>query len=222
MSETERKSRGRNRPEAIFPRMNGLSPHNPKHRRTLAEAWTERAIVQEVLAQSLWHHSANLPCFIHLPRRGVDCDRQAQLWRGGDMAVEVEVENTKLAQLVREIGRTIIVGRKGNVGSVFWSFDDCYPIDTVYYIETNQCSLYLYYVLQNLSFISTDVAVPGLNRNYAHSRVVLVPDMILFRLFEDTVAPLHGQIKVFRKQNATLAQARDLLLPRLMNGEISV
>lgn len=105
MSETERKSRGRNRPEAIFPRMNGLSPHNPKHRRTLAEAWTERAIVQEVLAQSLWHHSANLPCFIHLPRRGVDCDRQAQLWRAGDMAVEVEVENIKLAQLVREIGR---------------------------------------------------------------------------------------------------------------------
>lgn len=119
-------------------------------------------------------------------------------------------------------GPTIIVGRKGNVGSVFWSFDDCYPIDTVYYIETNQCSLYLYYVLQNLSFISTDVAVPGLNRNYAHSRVVLVPDMILFRLFEDTVAPLHGQIKVLGKQNATLAQARDLLLPRLMNGEISV
>lgn len=119
-------------------------------------------------------------------------------------------------------GPTIIVGRKGNVGSVFWSFNDCYPIDTVYYIETNQCSLYLYYVLQNLSFISTDVAVPGLNRNYAHSRVVLVPDMILFRLFEDTVAPLHGQIKVLRKQNATLAQARDLLLPRLMNGEISI
>lgn len=119
-------------------------------------------------------------------------------------------------------GPTIIVGRKGNVGSVFWSFDDCYPIDTVYYIETNQCSLYLYYVLQNLSFISTDVAVPGLNRNYAHSRVVLIPDMILFRLFEDTVAPLHGQIKVLGKQNATLAQARDLLLPRLMNGEISV
>ncbi|MBE2233085.1 MAG: restriction endonuclease subunit S [Anaerolinea sp.] len=119
-------------------------------------------------------------------------------------------------------GPTIIVGRKGNVGSVYWSPDDCYPIDTVYFIETSQCSFYLYYVLQNLAFISTDVAVPGLNRDYAHSRVMLVPDMMHFRLFESTVAPLHGQIKVLRKQNATLASARDLLLPRLMNGEISV
>ena len=30
-------------------------------------------------------------------------------------------------------GPGIILGRKGNVGSVFWTEDDFYPIDTVYY-----------------------------------------------------------------------------------------
>ena len=70
-------------------------------------------------------------------------------------------------------GPTIIVGRKGNVGSVFWSSKDCCPIDTVYYTNGESCSLRLYYALQNVTFISTDVAVPGLNRDFAHSRLIL-------------------------------------------------
>ena len=73
-------------------------------------------------------------------------------------------------------GPAILVGRKGNVGSVYYSKSDFYPIDTVYYIEADNCSLYLYYSLLHTQFISTDVAVPGLNRDYAHSRTMLVPN----------------------------------------------
>jgi len=32
-------------------------------------------------------------------------------------------------------GPGIIVGRKGNVGSVYWCAKDFYPIDTVYFID---------------------------------------------------------------------------------------
>lgn len=35
----------------------GLSPRNLKYMRTLAEAWPEKAIVQEVAAQILWFHN---------------------------------------------------------------------------------------------------------------------------------------------------------------------
>ena len=119
-------------------------------------------------------------------------------------------------------GPTIIVGRKGNVGSVYWSQDDCHPIDTVYFIDSEHCSFFLYYALQQMNFISTDVAVPGLNRDFADSRLVLIADQKILRLFEDTVLPLHQQMELLKRQIATLAQARDLLLPRLMNGEIAV
>ncbi len=119
-------------------------------------------------------------------------------------------------------GPTIIVGRKGNVGSVYWSPDDCHPIDTVYFIDSERCSFFLYYSLQQMNFISTDVAVPGLNRDFAHSRSILVADQKILRFFEDTVLPLHQQMELLKKQASALAQARDLLLPRLMNGEISV
>jgi len=119
-------------------------------------------------------------------------------------------------------GPTIIVGRKGNVGSVYWSPDDCHPIDTVYYIDSGHCSFFLYYALQQMTFISTDVAVPGLNRDFAHSRSLLVADQKILRLFEDTVSPLHQQMELLKRQNASLAKARDLLLPKLMNGEVAV
>ena len=49
-------------------------------------------------------------------------------------------------------GPAIIVGRKGNVGSVYWSPEACHPIDTVYYIETTRCSFYLYHSLQHIDF----------------------------------------------------------------------
>jgi len=119
-------------------------------------------------------------------------------------------------------GPAIIVGRKGNVGSVYWSSNDCWPIDTVYYIVRERATLYLFYALLNASFISTDVAVPGLNRDYAHSRQILMPSPFVHSLFEETVMPLHRQIEALERHNASLAKARDLLLPRLMNGEIAV
>lgn len=119
-------------------------------------------------------------------------------------------------------GPTIIVGRKGNVGSVYWSSTDCHPIDTVYYIDSELCSFFLYYALQQMSFISTDVAVPGLNRDFAHSRSILIADQKTFRLFEETVWPIHQQMDLLKRQNTSLSRARDLLLPKLMNGEVAV
>ena len=119
-------------------------------------------------------------------------------------------------------GPTIIVGRKGNVGSVYWSSEDCFPIDTVYYVQSENCSLRLYYALRTVPFISTDVAVPGLNRDFAHSRLILTPSSSYHRLFENTVGPFHQQIDTLRRQNAKLERTRDLLLPRLMNGELTI
>jgi type I restriction enzyme S subunit len=119
-------------------------------------------------------------------------------------------------------GPGIIVGRKGNVGSVFWSFKDYYPIDTVYFIDPETSSYYLYNALQSMQFVSSDAAVPGLNRNFAYSRPYLIPSERLFFLFEETVTPIYEQIFKLEEYDEKLKQARDLLLPRLMNGEIAV
>ena len=116
----------------------------------------------------------------------------------------------------------IVVGRKGNVGSVFWCPKDYWPIDTVYFIDADTSNLWLYYALQHMHFISTDVAVPGLNRDFAYSRPLLVPEPRIFRDFLELAVPLHQQITRVGEMNDKLRVARDLLLPRLMSGEIVV
>ena len=50
----------------------------------------------------------------------------------------------------------------------------------------------------------------------------VVPDAKLIQTFTDHVTPILQQIDVLSTETRTLAQARDLLLPRLMNGEIAV
>jgi type I restriction enzyme S subunit len=50
----------------------------------------------------------------------------------------------------------------------------------------------------------------------------VVPGERLVRLFDDTVAPIFAQAENLTIQNQRLKAARDLLLPRLMSGEIAV
>lgn len=119
-------------------------------------------------------------------------------------------------------GPGIIVGRKGNVGSIHWSFFDYHPIDTVYFITAEESNFFLYHALINTAFINTDVAVPGLNRDFAYSREIFVPADDLLSSFQDEVFPIYDQVKTLSTYNDKLASARDLLLPRLMSGEIAV
>jgi len=119
-------------------------------------------------------------------------------------------------------GPVIIVGRKGNVGSVFWSSEDCHPIDTVFYIAKNNSSFFLYHALQQVTFISTDVAVPGLNRGLAQSHLFLLPEQRIFNLFEEIATLMQMQVDTLSKVIVVLTKARDLLLPRLMNGEVTL
>lgn len=119
-------------------------------------------------------------------------------------------------------GGGIIVGRKGNVGSLFYSHVPCFPIDTVFYIAPAQASYWLFLALHQLNFISSDAAVPGLNRTYAHSLPIVLPSKEVTTAFERLVQPMFEQSYNLIKQNEQLASVRDALLPQLMSGQLDV
>lgn len=116
----------------------------------------------------------------------------------------------------------IIVGRKGNAGSVFFSSPACFPIDTVFYIEPSKNNFYFYFFLKGLVFVDTDSAVPGLNRSYAHNLDVIIPESNLLKKFTAEAELLFEQMNTLEKQNQKLTQARDELLPRLMSGQLDI
>ena len=77
----------------------------------------------------------------------------------------------------------IIIGRKGNVGAVYFSNKSFYPIDTVYFIDALKKKgdlKFFYYLLKTIDFKKVDinVGVPGLNRDTAHSLEVTIPEDI--------------------------------------------
>jgi type I restriction enzyme S subunit len=119
-------------------------------------------------------------------------------------------------------GPGIIVGRKGNVGSVFWSYEDFYPIDTVYFVRSDLPLHYVYYNLLQQNFINNDAAVPGLNRNQAYSLPLLIPTAAILQKFSNFIEPLFSQTRNLRIRNQNLRQTRDLLLPKLISGELDV
>jgi type I restriction enzyme S subunit len=119
-------------------------------------------------------------------------------------------------------GPGIVVGRKGNVGSVFWSDVGFCPIDTVFYVVTDVNLRYVFYNLQDQNFLSTDTAVPGLNRNQAYLLPFVIPEKNIIQNFERFVEPVFDQVRNLNERNTLLRRARDLLLPRLISGEVDV
>jgi type I restriction enzyme, S subunit len=117
-------------------------------------------------------------------------------------------------------GPGIVVGRKGNVGSIYWSDVDFYPIDTVYFITSPFPFRFLFFDLQNKNFINNDSAVPGLNRNQAYSLKILLPPKDLLLSFCKFADDFCNQANLLKKQNENLQCTRDLLLPRLISGQM--
>ena len=119
-------------------------------------------------------------------------------------------------------GPGIVVGRKGNVGSVYWSPVSFWPIDTVYFIPKEHIDFWLYLALPSAGFQNTDAGVPSLNRDFAYSRNLIFPPTRLRRLFNEIVEPIFSQCTTLEDYNQKLAQTRNLLLPRLMSGQLAV
>ncbi len=130
------------------------------------------------------------------------------------------IVGTHSQALVREPG--IIVGRKGNVGSVHWADRGFFPIDTVYFVKSDLNNSYLFFLLQSMNFINNDAAVPGLNRKQAYSNQLFSPPKHLIAEFARLVDPQFEMKQNIVKQNDSLARSRDMFLPRLISGKLSV
>ena len=117
---------------------------------------------------------------------------------------------------------SIIVGRKGTVGSIYWESSPFFPIDTVFFVKAQRPLTYCHQLLKTLGLhdMNTDAAVPGLNRENVYR--LLVPDASLsvINAFDDVVMGLRQVIDHNEHQAQTLANVRDSLLPRLISDKL--
>ena len=123
-------------------------------------------------------------------------------------------------------GPGIVVGRKGNPGFVTWTHTAFFPIDTSFYVGANDdLSLpFLYFSLidQDLPSLSADSAVPGLNRNLAYMNKQLLPTKLVLEAYHRQAIQTFIRRYQLEQESRALAEQRDALLPRLVNGEVRV
>jgi len=85
---------------------------------------------------------------------------------------------------------------------------------------------FLFYQLKNYFFkediIGSGAIYAAVTKKDMETLELLKPPVNIVRSFEGISRPFDKQIKNLSEQNQKLAQARDMLLPRLMNGEIEV
>jgi len=121
----------------------------------------------------------------------------------------------------------IVIGRKGNPGTVVWTPIDFYPIDTTFYaipISSTKSLHYLFHALclQDLPSLAADSAVPGLNRNLAYMNKLLIPSEECLEAFDSIVNGISAKVHITNQEAITLTSIRDALLPKLLSGEIRV
>lgn len=103
----------------------------------------------------------------------------------------------------------VVVGRKGTLGSVFYSKTDFWPTDTTLWIKDfhGNNPKFAYYFLSTLKFEQYDCgsANPTLNRNHIHTLEIRVPKSLQEQEnIADILSSLDRSISNLRRQNETL------------------
>ena len=119
---------------------------------------------------------------------------------------------------------SVLIPRKGSIGNVMYVDEPFWTVDTMFYTRFKLPNMekILYYQLcdYNLASMSTGAAVPSMTTAILNSLEIEVPSDDLREKFDLTVEPMFEQKRLLKKQNAALAAARDMLLPRLMNNKL--
>lgn len=129
------------------------------------------------------------------------------------------------APLVNNKG--IIIGRKGTVGTVYYSDKPFFCIDTAYYIEPDEAKYdirYLFYLLGTIGLteLNEDSAVPGLNRNTAYDQDILLPPIPEQCAIADVLSSLDDKIELLHRQNKTLEGIAEALWRKMFVEEVDL
>lgn len=124
---------------------------------------------------------------------------------------------------------TVILSFKLTVGKVAITTEEMVTNEAIAHFniddESKMNPEFIYFYLKNFpydSLGSTSSIGTAINSKIVKSMPVLLPPKTVIREFGKKVRPNFLQIINLLKQNTKLREARDILLPRLMSGEIEV
>jgi type I restriction enzyme S subunit len=124
---------------------------------------------------------------------------------------------------------TVLLSFKLTVGKVAITTEDMTTNEAIAHFniedESQMCSEYIYFYLKNFpydSLGSTSSIGTAINSKVVKAMPVLLPPEKVINNYKNEVYNDFNLIQNLLKQNTKLREARDILLPKLMNGQIEV
>ena len=120
----------------------------------------------------------------------------------------------------------ITTGRSGSLGTVIFSHQKSWVLNTALYVKNfhNNSPYLIFYTLKNLKLenFNAGAGVPSLNRNHLQAIKINVPPKDIQNQFDKIISDIFNQKVILEESNAILQKTRNLLLPRLISGKLTL
>lgn len=123
-------------------------------------------------------------------------------------------------------GEAVLIPRKGSLNNIMYVDETFWTVDTMFYATMKQphTAVFVYFFVKAFDMYSMNIgaAVPSMTAKILDAMDVVIPDKETLEKFDKRAKLYFNKIKTLQGQNERLKTARDLLLPKLMSGEVEV
>ena len=123
-------------------------------------------------------------------------------------------------------GESVLIPRKGSLNNVMYVDEKFWTVDTMFFTIPLKpgAAKYVYQYTKRLDFgtMNSGSAVPSMTTKILNSLVIPIPSDSALVSFNKKLQPFFDLFGKNEEENRRLVSLRDILLPKLMSGEIDV
>ena len=123
-------------------------------------------------------------------------------------------------------GESVLIPRKGTLNNVMYVNGPFWSVDTMFYSVERipNVAKYCFQILLgiDLSMMNAGSAVPSMTTDILNSIKVVLPDSSVLDSYNSLLTSLFQTIDFNRTENHSLTHSRDIILPKLMSGELKI
>jgi type I restriction enzyme S subunit len=132
----------------------------------------------------------------------------------------------RLADKFLYVGESVLIPRKGTLSNIIYVNKRFWTVDTMFYSvpRLSNVAKFVFYHLKTLDFTAMNVgsAVPSMTTKVLNILPLVLPTDELLKTFDGILTLQFNKKDTLDKQSKSLQRIRDLLLPKLISGEITL
>lgn len=121
---------------------------------------------------------------------------------------------------------SVLIPRKGTLNNVMYVNTPFWSVDTMFYtvMKVQNAAKFIFHFVKekDLASMNAGSAVPSMTTDILNALELIIPSAEALEKFESIVAPLYKAIQYNDAESKKLAELRDILLPKLISGELDV